>query len=221
MTIGEIATMAATTPGVLEVSEPVRQKGKLVVIQMRGWRRSMRWPETGLTFVATSPKIQDFAACVGYAMTGIGCEMGGFSHGVGSQYPFRGISFNGKPADLVLKELEGLRLPGLGFHKVSVPNKDGKPASGIYIEVTDWDDWRPTELSFYLMRLACKLNGKNPFATADAVQARKINILTGSTEWWNALHRDGARIDVASWITEWQRDNVAYQKSTKKYWLYN
>jgi uncharacterized protein YbbC (DUF1343 family) len=221
LTIGEIATMAATAPGVLEVPEAVRAKGKLTVIPMRGWRRSMRWPETGLTFVATSPKIQDFAACVGYAMTGIGCEMGGFSHGVGNQYPFRGISFNSKPVDLLLKELEALHLPGLAFHKVSVPNKEGQPATGIYIEVNDWDDWRPTELSFHLMRLACKLSGKNPFATATATQARKINILTGSTEWWNAIHRDGAKVDVESWVNEWQHRNLVYQKLVKKYWLYN
>ena len=92
LTIGELALMAAKAPGVLAVSDAVRQKGRLTIVPMRGWRRAMRWPETGLTFVPTSPYVPDFAACVGYAMTGLGCYLGGFRHGVGDQYPFRGVS---------------------------------------------------------------------------------------------------------------------------------
>ena len=37
----------------------------------------MRWPETGLTFVPTSPLVRDFATVIGYAMIGPGCEFSG------------------------------------------------------------------------------------------------------------------------------------------------
>jgi uncharacterized protein YbbC (DUF1343 family) len=63
----------------------------LTIGAMRGWRRSMRWPETGLRWVPTSPMIPDFSAAVGYAMTGLGTYIGGFRHGVGQRYPFRGL----------------------------------------------------------------------------------------------------------------------------------
>ena len=220
LTIGELARMAVNTPGALEVSEEVRVRGKLTVIPMRGWRRSMRWPETGLTFAPTSPLIQDFAACVGYAMTGLGCEIGGFSHGLGKLYPFRGISYAGKKPDVVQQELQALKLPGLAFRLVSVPDRKKQPTVGVYVEVTDWDDWRPTELSFHMMRLACKWSGSNPFAAANAADARRFNIHTGSTTWWNALKREGARVDVEAFLQDWRQRNQTYREATRPYWLY-
>ncbi|HYD83810.1 MAG TPA: DUF1343 domain-containing protein, partial [Opitutus sp.] len=72
LTIAELARMAKEAPGVLAIPDAVRARGKLTVIPMRGWRRSMRWPETGLKWVPTSPMIQDFSAVIGYAMVGLG-----------------------------------------------------------------------------------------------------------------------------------------------------
>jgi uncharacterized protein YbbC (DUF1343 family) len=221
LTIGELARMAISTPGMLAVSEPVRQRGRCTIIPMRGWRRGMRWPETGLRFTPTSPKIQDFPAVVGYAMTGLGCQIGGFKHGVGEQFPFRGIAYNGLPTDTLLKELDALHIPGLAFRKITVTDKNGRPANGIYVEVVDWNAWRPTELSFQLMRLTCKLTAKNPFASANATQSRSFNIHTGSTEWWNAIRRDGAKVDVEAFFRVWQQRNQAYQQQTRPFWLYN
>lgn len=221
LTMGELARMAASTPGMLDVPEPVRQRGRLTIIPMRGWRRSMRWPETGLRFTPTSPKIQDFPAVIGYAMTGLGCQIGGFKHGIGEQFPFRGISFNGLPTDTLLANLNALHIPGLGFKKITVADKNGRPANGIYVEIIDWNAWRPTELSFQLMRLTCKLTAKNPFASATSAQATLFNKHTGSTEWWNALRRDGAHVDVESFLRTWQQRDQIYQQQTRPFWLYN
>ncbi len=221
LTIGEIARMAASTPGMLNVDENTRRRGRLTIVPMRGWRRSMRWPETGLRFTPTSPKIQDYAAVVGYAMTGLGCQIGGFKHGVGEQFPFRGISFNGLPTDTLLKELNALRIPGLSFRKLSVTDKQGRPTSGIYVDVSDWNAWRPTEFSFQLMRLACKLTNSNPFARANGTQSRSFNIHTGSTEWWNAIRRDGAQVNVEQFMLLWQQRAQIYHLQTRPFWLYN
>jgi uncharacterized protein YbbC (DUF1343 family) len=220
LTIGELALMAAKAPGVLAVSDAVRQKGRLTIVPMRGWRRSMRWPETGLTFIPTSPYVPDFAACMGYAMTGLGCYLGGFRHGVGEQYPFRGLSHLTVKSEVLERELAALHLPGLQFRRVSVPGKNGKPASGIYIEVVDWDAWHPTELSFYLMRLACRLEPRNPFAAAPLADARLFLCHMGSTAFFNALKRDGAKVDVESFLAEWRRRAQIYQQQIRRYWLY-
>ncbi|HXA80216.1 MAG TPA: DUF1343 domain-containing protein, partial [Opitutaceae bacterium] len=42
LTIGELALMAKEVPGVLDVPDAVRARGKLTIIPMRGWRRAMR-----------------------------------------------------------------------------------------------------------------------------------------------------------------------------------
>jgi uncharacterized protein YbbC (DUF1343 family) len=220
LTMGELARMAASAPGVLAIPDKVRAQGRLTIVPMRGWRRSMRWPDTGLTFVPTSPKITDFACVVGYAMTGLGCEIGGFSHGIGRWYPFRGLSYKGKTADQLERELNALRLPGIKFVKVSVPDANGKTVTGVYVEVTDWDAWRPTELSFCLMRLACKWSPRNPFTDAPPDKASLFLKLVGSHAWWNAIRREGANINVEAYFTEWRRRAELYQQQSRRYWIY-
>jgi uncharacterized protein YbbC (DUF1343 family) len=220
LTIGELARMAKEAPGVLDVPEAVRARGRLTIVPMRGWRRSMRWPDTGLKWVPTSPFIPDFSAVEGYPMVGLGCYIGGFTHGIGAEYPFRGLSHKTARLEVVEKELRALHLPGLQFRRVSVPNRHGKPAIGLYIEITDYDEWRPTELNFYLMTLACKLEPMNPFVAAPtSVQAMFLKHM-GSEEFLRALQRDGARTNVAAFFAEWQRRAKIYQQQSRRYWLY-
>ena len=230
LTIGELARMAKEAPGIMQVpgvtginvSEAVRARGKLNIISMRGWRRSMRWPETGLKWIPTSQYIQDFAAVIGYPMTGLGTELGSFSHGFpGPLYPFRGISHPKINDRMLEKELRALNLPGLNYRLISVPNRQGKPVTGLYIEVTDYQDWRPTELNFHLMRLACKYEQKNPFANASNEKIRSFLIHSGSTEFFEAIKRDGAKVNVEAFISDWSAKARVYQQQTRKYWLYN
>jgi uncharacterized protein YbbC (DUF1343 family) len=220
LTMGELARMAATTPRVLDVPEDVRVKGRLTVVPMRGWRRDMRWSETGLTFVPTSQLVPDFASVIGYAMVGLGCEGNRFTHGLGPAYPYRGIAFPGKTPDQLQKDLTALRLPGLRFSIVSVNDRRGQPTTGVFVEVTDWADWNPTELSFHMMRLACRYDPPNPFAKLTEPQMRSFNIHVGSLAWGNALRTEGARIDVEAWLRRWREQARAYQAETKRFWLY-
>lgn len=220
LTMGELAKMAADAPGVLDIPEAARAKGKLTVIPMRGWRRGMRWPETGLTFVPTSPLVRDFPAVVGYAMVGLGCEYSGFRHGAGKEHPFRAISFKGKTTTQLKADLDKLAIPGIGFRTITVPDPQGKPVSALYVDVLNWNDWRPTQLSFELMRLACRYDPPNPFAELGPKESRSFNIHVGSTEWWKALSRDSAKTDLDAFEAEWARRCAIYQQQTKRYWLY-
>ncbi|HND60165.1 MAG TPA: DUF1343 domain-containing protein [Opitutaceae bacterium] len=227
LTIGELAKMAKEAPGVLAVSDAVRQRGRLTVVPMRGWRRSMRWTETGLTWVPTSAYIQDFAAVLGYPMVGLGAFWNppkidtGFRHGIGKSYPFRGLSHRSVKIDQVEKELRALGLAGLQFRRVSAPDRDGKPAVGLFIEITDYDDWRPTELNFHLLRLACKFDPKgNPFTPGPGRDFSGFLRHMGSEEFLRALQRDGAKVDVAKFLADWAARDKIYQEQSKKYWLY-
>ncbi len=220
LTIGELARLAARAPGVLDVPEEVRAKGRLTVIPMRGWRRSMRWPETGLKFTATSPLVQDFPAVIGYAMTGLGCEYSGFKHGAGKAHPFRALSFKGKTPVQLKADLDRLAIPGVGFRLLPVADAQGKTTQALYVDITDWDAWHPTRLSFELMRLACRYDPPNPFAKLGAKESRSFNIHVGSTAWWQALVRDGARVDIDAFIADWERRAAVYQRETRKYWIY-
>jgi uncharacterized protein YbbC (DUF1343 family) len=220
LTMGELARMSASEPGMLDIPESARRQGRLTIVPMRGWNRAMRWPETGLKFVPTSPYVRDFPAVMGYAMIGLGCEYSGFKHGIGTSHPFRGLTFKGVTADRLIRDLTALDIPGLAYRKLTLPGPDGKPREGVYVDVVDWNAWRPTELSFHLMRLACVYDPPNPFQKITPVQMRSFNIHVGSTAWWNQLKRDGARVNVEANIAAWRTQALAYQQLTRKYWLY-
>ena len=57
MTIGELANMAKNKPGVLQIPDRDRKRGRLNIIRMSGWSRRMMWSSTGLEWVPTSPAI--------------------------------------------------------------------------------------------------------------------------------------------------------------------
>ncbi len=228
LTIGELAKMAKDLrpPSGLDLPEKVRTRGKLTVIPMRGWTRSMRWTETGLNWVPTSPLVADFAAVQGYPMVGLGAFWDapridtGFRHGVGKSYPFRGISHRTAKIEVVQRELSAYTLPGLQFRTVSAPDKDGKPATGLYVEIADYDAWDPTELNFVLMKIACKLEPLNPFLPAPGRDFKGFLRHMGCEAFFRALQHDGARIDIDAWLKQWREQDRVYQLESKKYWLY-
>ena len=61
MTVGELATMIKG-----ERMLPGLEGLDLRVIRMEGWHRVMKWPETGLEWVRTSPNIPDFETALLY-----------------------------------------------------------------------------------------------------------------------------------------------------------
>jgi uncharacterized protein YbbC (DUF1343 family) len=231
LTIGELARMAKEAPAVLEIPDAVRARGKLTVVPMRGWTRAMRWPETGLTFVPTSGQIKNWDAVQGYPMTGLGSYFGnpstnfdiGFRTGVGPAYVFRGINGTrlGIKLEVLEKELAALQpqLPGVRFQRVSVPNAKGQPSPGVYVQIIDYDSWRPCDLNFWMMKLACKYSKENPFSSRGRDLSGFLRHL-GSQGFLNDIAAKGAAVDVAGWLKLWREQARVYQEQSKKYWLY-
>lgn len=220
LTIGELARISASVPGVLQIAETDRQRGKITVVPMRGWSRAMTWPATGLRWVPTSPNIPTYEAAEGYAMTGLGAQMGGFRHGVGGNFPFRILTFRGQPLDVVEKALKQRRIPGLAFIRRTFTNSQGHKAEGLYLQVTDRASWRPTEVSFWMMQIACELNPPNPFRKATPSSANLFNKHVGSTAWWESLTTAGAAVDVAGFIAAWQTQALRFQEKSRAFWIY-
>lgn len=222
LTIGELARFAAMEPGVLKVSDAVRRRGRLTIVGMQGWQRRMLWPQTGLRWVPTSPNVPSFDAVAGYAMTGLGAQLGGFRHGVGTPYPFRMLSHVAIPQAALAAELNRRGLGGLRFVPQTVPGAGpgGATLAGVRVEIVDWNAWRPTELSFHMMQLAAARAPANPFAAATRGQADLFNKHVGSTAWWQALVRDGSRVDVTRFVSAWEAQARTFQQASRRYWLY-
>jgi uncharacterized protein YbbC (DUF1343 family) len=192
---------------------------------MRGWNRAMRWPETGLKWVPTSPMIVNFDAVVGYAMIGLGCEQTPWRQtalppGASHDLPTRGITYPKKTADEIIAAMEPYKVAGIRWVRRENRNAEGKPTLGAFAEITDWDAWHPTELSFYMHKQAEKWSTMKVFATLTSAQQRTFQIHVGSTAWYDALKRDGMKVDVAPFLKNWQERAATYQLAAKKYWLY-
>jgi uncharacterized protein YbbC (DUF1343 family) len=52
----------------LKVSPETMEKGKLTIIPMEGWKRNMRWEDTGLKWTQTSPNIVNTQSAYEYAL---------------------------------------------------------------------------------------------------------------------------------------------------------
>lgn len=219
LTIGEIAKMAKSTKGWLEITSKQQANGRLKVIPMKGWTRSMRWPATGLKWVPTSPAIPDFSAVVGYSMTGLGCQIGPFQHGYGMGYPFRFLTYGQLSASKIKKALLAKNIAGISFTEYTINTPKGKK-NGLYVSVDDWEKFKPTQLSFYLMQITCEFESKNPFAAAKANDALLFNKHTGSQAWWNEISTKGKNAYVGKFIRMWDAQNAEYALWAKKFYLY-
>ncbi len=107
LTIGEVARFYKSSLG-LDV--------ELEVVAMRGWKRSMDWADTGLTFVPTSPHIPRELSAELYVCAGmVASSVANVNDGVGSTLPFELIGAEFVDGDALAKELSSRALPGLRF----------------------------------------------------------------------------------------------------------
>lgn len=218
LTIAELARIAKHTPGWMEVTDEVRRRGRLTIIPMQGWRRNMLWPATGLTWVPTSPYVPDLSAVLGYAMTGLGSQEGGFSHGIGTPYPFRLLRHKGKSPAEVKRALEACRIPGLDYRILKTRSASGAPIEGVYVSVSNWSAVRPTEISFHMMRITEAWTPGNPFA--EAKNTNLFNKHVGSTLWWDEISQRGNNARVNLFVENWEKNAKRFQSQAKRFWIY-
>jgi uncharacterized protein YbbC (DUF1343 family) len=221
LTIGEIAYMARNTRGWLRsenVSASQLRRARLTIIPMRGWKRNMLWTDTGLRWIPTSPYIPSVAAVLGYAMLGLGAQEGGFSHGIGTPYPFRLLRYKGKSANEVQRALAYLRIPGLQFQIKRTQTKSGAEIEGVYVHVTDWSRLRPTEVSFHMMQLTAAWEPGNNFAAAKRIEL--FNKHVGSSAWWHEISTRDKKARVGPFVNQWAKQARDFQQKSRRYQLY-
>lgn len=147
----------------------------------------------------------------------------GFRTGVGAAHPFRGLSHRRATLEQLEQELRALqpKLPGLAFQRITAPNaKTGKPGTGLVVQITDPDAWRPTELNFWMMKLACKYSPQNPFSPVKGRDVSGFLRHMGSQGFADDIARQGAKVDVDKWLRQWREQAGAFQQQSRKFWLY-
>jgi len=220
MTIAELALWSKQTSGILKIEEQVRKKGKLTLVPMQNWKRSMTWPSTGLTWYPTSPNIPTLDSVAGYPMTGLGAQMGKFKHGIGTQYPFRFLTYEGKSSADVKKALEELRLKGLSYKILDTTDSSGKKISGVYIAIQNWSEWQPTELAFAMMQLSARWQSPSPFKNAKKSEINLFNKHVGSSAWWDHLQGSGGQVNPGPFLKRWNAEVANFRRQVMPYLIY-
>jgi uncharacterized protein YbbC (DUF1343 family) len=220
LTIGELATMARNEPGVMKIPDNVRRRGRLQVVRMKGWERSMMWPETGLKWIPTSPAIPDLSAVLGYPMTGLGAQLGGFRHGYGTRLPFRLLQYAGRSPENIAQSLSRRSIPGLQFPVIPFQEK-GQARRATFVKVSNWRQLRPTELSLHMMVLACQWSRENPFSAATESAQGLFTKHVGDPAVIEALKRHGARMPMQDFLRRWAAYNAQYRKAAQRWHLYS
>jgi uncharacterized protein YbbC (DUF1343 family) len=198
----------------------------LSVTPMQGWRRTMRWPQTGRKWVMTSPNIPTFDAALVYPGIGMVGELA-VNEGRGTPTPFSLFGAPWLDARRVAGELNALALPGVRFERVSftprpIPDVASRPRfagtriNGVRVVVADVGKVEPLEIGMHalagLVREADAKGIKGLFP-----RMKMFHHIAGTPR----LHRmlsegsGGSRI-----VAAWQDEVASFRERRKPYLMY-
>ncbi|WP_406390046.1 exo-beta-N-acetylmuramidase NamZ domain-containing protein [Streptomyces sp. NBC_00887] len=217
MTVGELAGLFNDT------FVPEATGGKradLHVERMSGWKRRMRYSETGLPWVPPSPNMPTVATAEVYVGT---CyfEATALSEGRGTTMPFQMVGAPG--IDHRWQEaLNALDLPGARFREAyfnpTFSKQAGKTCGGVELQITDVDRFDPIRTALVMILEQRRLFPQYGWRSQDGGSAYWLDKLSGNREVRLAVEA-GAPVDDI--VALWQDDLAAFRTRRARHLLYS
>ena len=157
MTIGELARMFNDRFGI---------GAELIVIPMRGWKRTMWFDETGLPWVNPSPNIRRLETAIHYPGT-VFIEATNLSEGRGTDHPLEQAGAPWLRARAVADSLNAMRLPGVRFEATRFRSVRGTAKYGgvtipaVRFVITDREAYRPVRTTLRFIELVRRMHPRN------------------------------------------------------------
>ena len=194
-------------------------KCRLTVIPMRGWRRWMRYQDTGLPWILPSPNIPSETSAIGYPSAGIAGEFGHLNIGVGYTIPFQTFAAEWIDADALKERLDSYGIPGTAFRTIHYKpisgSLAGKLIHGVQFFYPDYDAAQITLTQFYVLQAVQELYpAHNPFPMK---KTRMLDIVCG-TDYVRTTF--GKRLKVEDILDYWTKDVEAFKELSRNYYLY-
>jgi len=150
MTVGELAQMIN---GEMWLNDTL--SCKLTVVPMEGWKRTMWWDETGLSWVPSSPNIPHASTTMFAAMTGVLGELGTVNQGIGYTLPFELVGAPWADGAALAQYLNSRELPGIFFRPISYRPTTADTISiryeGVQLHVLDRDKLNFTQVELWIL----------------------------------------------------------------------
>ncbi len=194
----------------------------LSVVPMKGWRRSMTFPQTGLEWVPTSPHQPRDISAFYYVATGILGELGVISEGVGYTLPFQLLAAEWIDPGAMAGAMNAFRLPGVTFrpivYKPFYGRATGKALKGIQIHITDPARADLMALQFRFLEAHHRLYPeKNPFTMAEASRIAMFDKVMGSDRIREAFVKRMVYEDVRPLL---EQGREGFRGKARTYWMY-
>ncbi len=214
LTCGELAHMIN--------AEMMEKPCALTVVKMKKWRRKMNFEDTGLPWVPTSPHIPFAHSAYFYPVSGILGELGYMSIGVGYTLPFEMFAAEWIKAEEFASALNAKRLPGITFRPIHLKPYysvgQGKNYQGVQIHLTDFAKARLSDIQFHVMEIAAQLYPEHKvFDHAPENRFDMFDKVSGSDYIRKEFSKNHRFADIQSY---WTKDEEAFKKASKKYYLY-
>lgn len=192
----------------------------LHVVPMLGWKRSMEWVDTGLSWVPTSPHLPHWETILYMGATGTFGELGTLSEGVGYTSPFEIVGAPWIKAEDFARELNLLNLPGVYFRPLSFKpyyfRHEGQDLQGVQLHITNRKIFLPYVTGLYIMQTHIKLYpDQDLFANKNRIDM--FNKVMGTDQIMKDLQ---AGVSVAQIKLAWQDELDAFKETRLKYLLY-
>ncbi len=146
MTIGELATF---------YNKEYMIKCDLKVVTMQGWRRSMRFVDTHLSWIPTSPNMPESTTPLFCATTGVLGELGIVNIGIGYTLPFKIVGAPWIEAEKFAKTLTEQKLAGVRFIPFYFRPFYGlykaEDCQGVLIDIIDLDTFEPLKTQYMII----------------------------------------------------------------------
>ena len=139
-------------------------EASLRVIACTGWTRAMRWPDTGLPWVQTSPAMPTFESVQCYPGLCL-FEATNLSVGRGTDEPFQVVGAPWLDPDAVIRDLErhqvrGVELEATAFTPRLNPHA-GVACPGVRVRVNEPAEVRPVAVGLLLMAAIAKTHHRH------------------------------------------------------------
>lgn len=215
LTCGEVALL-------LNGEGITKHKAKLHVVKMKGWKRKMRYEDTGLQWIPASPHIPHPTSALFYPVSGILGELGYMSIGVGYTIPFQMFGAEWINANDLANNLNNLKLPGVFFRPIFLKPfysvGQGKQLQGVQVHFIDYEKARLSEIQFYVMQeIAVLYPDRAVFDHADEKRFNMFDKVSGSSSVRLNFAKNNRFEDVKYF---WYKDVDSFKKTSKKYHLY-